>query len=191
MNKPTWKQIWQVERDICYLYHELSEYSGIMGDLAYGSCYAQPYWEFLHLNVRQMPEEERCFIRDGCLVMLLAMAWDVIDGSGCYLMKHLSPCQQAVAVIVAENERTERLVEAVRIALEAVEKGSQGGEPLRGAPLWHLEDLSVWVNREIVGGYFQQKAAERNELHRGSLAKSSFEEKKTFKPYACSRHNRI
>ena len=177
MNEPAWDQIWQVERDICYLYHELSEYSGIMGDLAYGSVYAQPYWEFLDLNVWQMPEEERCFIRDGCLVMLLAMAWDVIDGSGSYLMKHLSPCQQAVAVIEAENENTKRLVETVMIALEAVEKGSQGGESLRGAPLWHLENLSVWVNREIVGGYFQQKAAELSKLHRCSLAKSNSEEK--------------
>jgi len=167
MNEPDWDQIWQVERDICYLYHELSKYSGINGDLYYGRFYAQPYWDFLDLNVRQMPEQERCFVRDGCLVMLLAMARDVLDGSGRYLMPHLSRCQQVVAGIEVEDEKTKQLIEVVTMALEAVEKGSQGDEQLKDSALWDLGNLCVWVNREYVGGYFVQKAGEMNELHRG------------------------
>lgn len=159
MGEPDWEQIWKVERDICFLYHELSEYSGIMGDLAYGLIYALPYWDFLNLNVRQMPVEERCFIRDGCLVMLLAMAWDVLDGSGTYLLHHLGLCQQAIEAVEIDNEKTEQLVQTVKTALNAVEMDSQGNERLEGTPLWHLENLSVWVNRQYVGGYFEQKAS--------------------------------
>jgi hypothetical protein len=127
MNEPDWDQICKVERDICYLYHELSEYSGIMGDLAFGCLYTLPHWEFLHLNVRQMPEEQRCFIREGCLVMLLAMAWDVLDGSGSYLIKHFSPCQQAVAAIEAHNASLTKML-CDRLAVQF--RGAQCVRPL-------------------------------------------------------------
>ena len=160
MSEPDWEQIWKVERDICFLYHELSEYPGIEGDLAYGLIYTLPYWDFLNLSVRRMPDEERCFIRDGCLVMLLAMAWDVLDGSGSYLLNHLGFCQQAVESVEVDNEKTEQLVQTVKTALKAVEMDSQGNGRLEGPPLRHLIDLSVWVNREYVGGYFKQKANE-------------------------------
>lgn len=159
MSEPDWEQIWRVERDICFLYHELSEYPGIVGDLAYGAIYTPPYWDFLNLNVRQMPDEERCFIRDGCLVMLLAMAWDVLDGSGSYLLNHLSLCHQAVEAVEGDDEKTEQLVQTVETALKAVEMNSQGGKWLEGLPLRHLENLSIWVNQEYVGGYFKQKAS--------------------------------
>ena len=37
-----WVELQQVERDICLLYHQLSDYSYIMGDLYYGSDVAAP-----------------------------------------------------------------------------------------------------------------------------------------------------
>jgi hypothetical protein len=41
-SRTDWDTIWRVERDIVYLYHELSEWPGIMGDLSYGTMYALP-----------------------------------------------------------------------------------------------------------------------------------------------------
>src|SRR5712691_1560834 len=73
----------QVERDICLLYHQLADYSYIMGDLYYGPVFGLPYWEYL--DFPDLDGADREFLRDGCLVMILAMAWDQIDGSGVYI----------------------------------------------------------------------------------------------------------
>lgn len=37
----------EIERDICLLYNQLSNYAYIMSDLFYGSVFALPYWEYL------------------------------------------------------------------------------------------------------------------------------------------------
>ena len=67
-----WCRIQIVERDICLLYHQLASYSWIMEDLYYGSVYALPYWRYL--NISALETKRQAFIRNGCLVMLYAMA---------------------------------------------------------------------------------------------------------------------
>ncbi len=37
----------QINRDIYMLYHELAQYSHIMGDLDYANLYPLPYWDFI------------------------------------------------------------------------------------------------------------------------------------------------
>ncbi len=63
-----WVAVQEVERDICLLYHQLADYSYIMGDLYYGNVYALPYWEYL--CVPGLDESQQEFIREGCLVMI-------------------------------------------------------------------------------------------------------------------------
>jgi hypothetical protein len=157
MNEHGWDVFWKVERDICFLYHELSEYAGIMGDLAYGSLYTLPYWEFLNLQGSNIEDEDRCFIRDGCLVMILAMSWDIIAGSGSHLKGKIGLCRQAVGELEAEDERTEKLIRVVSSALDIAEQGHGTNK--------EIEELSVWVNYEYVHGYFRRMANESQSEH--------------------------
>jgi hypothetical protein len=157
MKEHSWDLFWKVERDICFLYHELSEYGGIMGDLSYGSLYTLPYWEFLNLHGPNITDEERRFIRDGCLVMILAMSWDVIDGSGTYLKGKIDLCRQAIVELQPENERTAKLIRAVLLAL-AIAEQDQGENQ-------EIGELSIWVNYEYIHGYFRQMAGESQAIH--------------------------
>ncbi|KLU02753.1 hypothetical protein RISK_005049 [Rhodopirellula islandica] len=45
-----WTEVQRVERDICLLYHQLADYSYIMGDLCYGDVFSLPYWEYLQIE---------------------------------------------------------------------------------------------------------------------------------------------
>jgi hypothetical protein len=152
MNEYDWEIVENVRRDICFLFHELSEYSGIYGDLSYGSFYKFPYWEFLNLR-----GYDDGFIRDGCLVMILAMSWDVIDGSGTYLKDKVDLCRQAISELAAEDDRTQKLIHTVSLALSFVEKGHGWNDA--------LNELSVWVNYEFVHGYFRRTADELQAEH--------------------------
>ena len=140
----------QIERDICLLYHQLADYSFIMGDLYYGSVFALPYWEFLDLPEFDSAEER--FIRDGCLVMILAMAWEQIDGAGAYIGPHLSACKTAVERLQPDEEKTQSLVRTVLLALDTAKTGQVETEELTA--------LSQWVHREYVQGYFRRLVQE-------------------------------
>ena len=141
-----------VERDICLLYHQLASYSYIMGDLYYGSVFGLPYWEYL--DFPGLDSADRDFVRDGCLVMILAMAWDQIDGSGAYINPHIAACRGAVARILCEDEDTQKLVHTVSLALNAAEQG--------GAEIRELQELSTWAHNRYVRGYFCRAAQEFN-----------------------------
>ncbi len=106
-------------------------------------------------------EEDRRFIRDGCLVMLLAMAWDVLDGSGTYLLPYLDLCRQAITQLEGKDEKTARLTQAVNHALEAIKQGQRGS--------YEMDLQDVWVNREYVHRYFRQKSEEMAALHENDL----------------------
>lgn len=67
-------------RDVCFLYHELSAYRRIIGDLDYANDYPLEYWTLLN-RIDTGRSEDR-FIRGGILVLFLAMLADVFDGSG-------------------------------------------------------------------------------------------------------------
>jgi len=144
-----WVLVQQVERDICLLYHQLAEYSFIMGDLYYGDVYALPYWNFLNTN--DLPEDKQFFIRNGCLVMILAMAWDEIDGSGSYLAKFAKSCEEALDRLEVEDEPSTRLLATVRDEVLAIKTGDCPDD---------LFARSVWVHETFVRGYFKQIAGD-------------------------------
>ncbi|HUY92585.1 MAG TPA: hypothetical protein VMV10_27850 [Pirellulales bacterium] len=148
-----WVLVQNIERDVCYLYHELAQYSFIMGDLAYGRVFALPYWEFLDLP--GLTQDDREFLRDGCLVMILAMAWDLIDGSGAHLQTHVSPCRDAIERLICEDEDSQQLVRTVQLALNAAENGGSANPD--------LERLSNWVHKRYVRGYFRRMSRQFDE----------------------------
>jgi hypothetical protein len=154
--KADWVSIQQVEKDICLLYHQLSDYSYIMGDLYYGNVYALPYWEFLDLQeLREVQEEGYEFVRDGCLVMILAMAWEIIDGTGGYLSRWRDDCERSVSRLTADHTDTEKLIRTVSLALDLSSRGKLPPREIK-----ELSELSDWVHRRYVRGYFKQKAHE-------------------------------
>ncbi len=152
-----WPEVARITRDICFLYHELVEYRSIMGDLNYAELYTLPYWEYLEIG--DLPPAEADFIRDGSLVMMLAMAWDVIDGSGSYLLaeERLGKCLAAVRGLDdrqshARDARAVKLVQIVRSTLESLTPDAVKSTDL-------LSEDADWVHREYVRGYFEERAS--------------------------------
>ena len=136
----------QIEKDICYLYHELSEYSHIMGDLDYHALYNKKYWTFIDVDTDP-------FILHGCLILVLAMIWDWIDGSGNYIEDKIVYYKNAMKTLYGQSEDEFRLIEAVNRGLEIVEKEKQKDD--------NFEIDSLWVFETFVMGYFQEKAGNR------------------------------
>ena len=91
-----------LERDICLLYHQMANYSYIMGDLYYGSVFGLAYWEYIDFPGLDAADHD--FVRDGCLVMILAMAGIRLTGSGAYINPYIPACREAIASLVLEGE---------------------------------------------------------------------------------------
>lgn len=152
--KIDWELLQQLRRDICFMYHEQSEYPSIDGDLAYHLFYTLPYWDLLDLKVHP---EDREFFRDGCLVIIYAMAWHLIDGSGFYVSPWIDRCRSAISQLQVDDEPGRKLKEAV---LEALEAGR--ADEKRKAELLRT---AVWVNDTFVRGYFQKMEDKLSGLH--------------------------
>ena len=89
------------------------------------------------------------FVQRGCLMMILAMAWDMICGSGCYLERHMDRCERALATLTPKDPTTEKLVSVVRSALVAAKLER------------HTEELhaeSGWAYHNVVRLYFKERA---------------------------------
>lgn len=153
-NEIDWELQQQLKRDICLMYHEQSEYPSIDGDLAYHLLYTLPYWDLLDLKVHP---EDREFFRDGCLVIIYAMAWDLIQGSGTYLSPWIDQCRSAVSQLQIDDESGRKLKGAVLEALDAGRADEKRKE--------ELLKTAVWVNYTFVRGYFQKMADKLSCLH--------------------------
>ena len=158
--EPDWELIQAVERDICLFYHQLSEYNYIMGDLYWGSVYHLPYWEYLELRAEELSRER--FIRDGCLVLIFAMAYETIDGAGDYLTGKLDKCMAAIDRLDAEDEMTKSLIQAVSDALTFVAGAADLNDAERSTRIHALWQSSLWVHREYVREYFVSMAQKLN-----------------------------
>lgn len=143
-----------IKRDICYLYHQLAAYCGVMGDLNYQEVYPLPYWEYLNISGLLVPE--RVFIQTGCLMMILAMAWETLSDAGSYIAQnnHATRCLNALNTVEGDDANFYRLVEIVKLALNLVQRaGSENDEQLE---IEKLSAESGWAFREYVLGYFQR-----------------------------------
>lgn len=152
-----WVAIQAVERDICLLYHQLADYSYIMGDLYYGDVFGLPYWEYL--DVQGLAPEERDFVRVGCLVLLFAMASEVLDGSGAYLTSdehRYSAASAAVLSLGGLSGDVARLVDAVRQAFTMIDAAASTWDGSDGA--MEMNTFSTWIHERFVRAYFEERA---------------------------------
>lgn len=141
------------ERDVCLLYRRLAEASPFLGrpapyleQLDFSGLFVLPYWECLDLA--GIDPRRRAFLREGCLVMILQMAFDAMEtGSPC--RDRLPLCREAVAGLEAGGERTRTLAEIVLCAIDAAVAGSGVGEA--------LQEDSAWVVERHVHAYFRRR----------------------------------
>jgi len=154
-----WGMLQSVERDICLLYHQLADYSYIMGDLYYGNVFRHAYWDFLQLPGLD-PEREH-FIRTGCLVMLYAMASEVLDGSGAYLTinrKRFAEAKAGVGALPPYDPDTDRLVAAVTGAFRLIDQGRFDNET--SPDVQEVVGASTWIHGRFVQEYFISRASD-------------------------------
>ena len=167
-----WTEVQELERDILLLYHQLIEYDHLMGDLSYDTVYRLPYWEYVNPTGLTQEQDQQQFIREGCLVMILAMAWDLIDESGTYISRHIADCRSGVAGLTCENADTQKLIGVVVMALDLAERAAEALRTMPGVPdqdrldVWHkavpralvhdLSEQSMWVYRHYVRGYYER-----------------------------------
>ncbi len=166
-----WVAIQKLEADICLFYHQQASYSYVMGDLYYGDVYSLPYWELLSHN--GLDGEQLEFLQSGCLMILLAMSWELLDGTGSYLMPHVSAALAGVRASKPATDRVARLrqhLEDILSYLHDPRPGLSAVEEERGCA--GFVDTSQWAHREFVFGYFRNWCDEfiKNPYYRGGAA---------------------
>ena len=73
-----------------------------MGDLDYANDYSLPYWEVINRIDTGRPDDR--FIRSGILILFLAMIHDELDGSGCWISRHLNVVSEALKRFIPEDD---------------------------------------------------------------------------------------
>ena len=124
MNKNT-----DIEKDICYLYHELAEYSGIMGDLDYHSTYNKDYWKYINVDCDP-------FIREGSMILLLAMIWDWIDESGNIIETKIESYENSMSCFYPQSDNENRLIDLINNGLDIVQKKKDVDEKFSSDTGW-------------------------------------------------------
>ena len=145
-----WAEVQEIERDIIYLYHEVAPYNHIMSDLYWGSVFKLPYWEYV--DPSGLDYDQMRFIGDGCLVMLLTMAWQRIETAGWYIDPHIPLCRSAISQIVCIDTETRKLIRTVDLALTLAE-GTMRAEEEIGDPqgLSQDEQKEIWEKHRSSG----------------------------------------
>jgi hypothetical protein len=136
-------------RDVCFLYHELSAYRHIMGDLDYANDYPLEYW--ILLNRIDTGQSDDRFIRGGILVLMLAMLADVFDGSGDSISRHAEAISRELEQFVPEDDTMLRLAEAVEHGLRLLANSASADD--------RFDTDSCWAYDTFVRSYFTKSAA--------------------------------
>ena len=136
-------------RDVCFLYHELSAYGHIMGDLDYASDYPLEYWLLLNRVETGRPYDR--LIRGGILILLLAMLADVFDGSGDGISHHAKDISKELEQFVPEDDTMLRLAESVEHGLRLLANSASADD--------RFDADSCWAYDAFVRSYFANGAA--------------------------------
>ena len=153
--KLDWVAIQKVEADICLFYQQQAHYSFIMGDLYYGNVYSLPYWEML--NQEGIDDERLEFLQSGCLMIVLAMCWELLDGTGNFLTPHAPTALACVRACRAATDRVARLRQHVEDILCYLGNRPPGLSAIEEEHGWAaFLDVSQWAHREFVLGYFRK-----------------------------------
>lgn len=144
--------IWSVTRDICYFYHLQTEWKAIQSDTEF-DYEAQPYWEYLDIVDSNFTLYEKEFVRDGCLVIVFSMCLEVIEGAGNHLkLNALDECFLAVTKLNTPDEKTQFMKATLLEMLSRIRENDYTRES--------FSKEAVWVNKQYVYSYFQDKLRE-------------------------------
>lgn len=121
-------------RDVCYLYHELSAYRHIMGDLDYANDYPLEYWTLIN-RIDTGRNDDR-FIRGGLLLLMLAMLQDVFDGSGDSISRHAKEIAQELKRFIPEDDSMLRLAESVEHGLGLLANSASADDRFNTNACW-------------------------------------------------------
>lgn len=137
----------RLTRDVCFLYHELSGYGHIMGDLDYASDYQLEYWTLIN-RIDTGRSDDR-FIRGGILVLMLAMLQDVFDGSGDHISRHAKDISLELDRFVPEDDTMLRLAESVKHGLGLLANSASADDRFNTDVCWAYD---AFVRRYFVDG---------------------------------------
>lgn len=167
-----WVAFQKLEADICLFYHQQADYSFVMGDLYYGDVYSLPYWEMLGLE--GLEDERMEFVQSGCLMILLAMCWEILDDSGYFLSPHLPLALEKVQVCQPVTPRVARLRQHVVDVLSHIVAMPPDLPAFEQEKAYaKFVNTSQWAHQEFVFGYFRRRSKEfvTNPYYGGRRAK--------------------
>lgn len=126
-------------RDVCFLYHELSAYRHILGDLDYANDYPLEYWTLIN-RIETGRSDDR-FIRGGILVLMLAMLQDVFDGSGDHISRHTVAISRELDRFIPEDDTMLRLAESVEHGLGLLADSASPDDRFNGDVCWAYDTV--------------------------------------------------
>ena len=128
-------------RDIHFYYHEQTNWSGISGNLSFGTTFALPYWDYLDIR-GFINDDEIDFIRKGSLLILLSMSLEYFEQLGTYFLLDKTKFDLVKRGILSFNssDRKEQFIQDLIIVL-----------------LKKIENQEVALSREV-----EQKLIELN-----------------------------
>lgn len=133
----------QLTKDICYLYHIQSEYKGLMPDISWSDEFALPYWQHL----KAFSDSDDSFHKNGCMVFLLLLALDKIDGSGDGMKSIHRQCMAAADAVIPHTKTEDVLKELlINVLKKSNSKTSLSKEDEEGIS---------WVYSEVIEAYFK------------------------------------
>ena len=120
-----------------------------MPDLDYAGNYNLAYWAIAsHISP---DDDDAHFLQTGCLMLMLAMIWAELDGSGTWILRHRTHAVRCLRDSVPCDEEILRLLNTVE----------QGLEILKTPPFAltdRFEENTAWAFDRFVGGYFIERA---------------------------------
>lgn len=138
-----------------FLYDQLIDYPTIMGDLNW-SLLTKPYWA--HLNRDQQQGQEDRFLKAGCFIAILTMAWDVLDGSALNWDKERG--QKIEAELVRYEPDDSEMTRLKLITSRAVHAAARVDlMPEDPDLLTSLRSEGIWAHRTFVRDYFATRAS--------------------------------
>src|SRR5690606_10958372 len=102
--------------------------------------------------IDKVPEWQKTFLREGCLLILLAISLNPFNWQTSAVEKFIDQASPAVEKCPTESDREIKLLKAVKLAFSLLKAGKRETE--------ELASFSHWAHREIVRGYFEEKARE-------------------------------
>jgi hypothetical protein len=117
-NTINWDLVWAIERDIAGLYYWQSQKNGIDADLPYEKIYNLSYWDVFLIGLPEMPPEEESYIINGCLMFLICICIEFLDGSGFYLNKFKSEFSEVVLNPKTKKSHLSKTLNLLLICIE-------------------------------------------------------------------------